>query len=46
MQVKKATIHVEWSNPKRPKTPIEVQYNPTEFTLDKSAQIAEVAKAG
>ncbi len=46
MQVKKATIHVEWSNPKRPRTPIEVQYNPTDFTLDKSVQLAEVGIMG
>jgi hypothetical protein len=47
MQVRKATIHVEWSNPKRPKTPpIEVQYNPTDYTLEKGAQIAEVQIPG
>ena len=46
MQVRKATIHVEWSNPKRPKTPIDVQYNPTEYTLEKGTQIAEVPIPG
>lgn len=46
MQVRKATIHVEWSNPKRPKTPLEVQYNPTDYTIEKGAQIAEVQIPG
>lgn len=48
-QLTMATLWVQWHTPP-PKTqnpqPIEVQFNPTEFTLDKSAQIAEIAIPG
>jgi hypothetical protein len=41
-QVRKATILVEWQQKDREPKTIPVQYNPTEYTLDKSAQIAEI----
>ncbi len=40
-QPKKAQLLVDGRS-----DPIEVQYNPTEFSLDKSAQIAEIAIPG
>jgi nucleoid-associated protein YgaU len=48
-QLAMATLWVQWHS--RPKDklnpePIPVQYNPTEFTLDKSAQIAEIPIPG
>src|SRR5215510_12471912 len=43
-QIAKATILVAWDN--RPAEPIEVQYNPTELSYDKSAQFAEIAIPG
>ena len=43
----KATLLVSWKGPGDPKPePIPVQYNPTELTFDKSAQLAEVAIPG
>jgi LysM repeat protein len=41
-----ATILVEWAGPGRELEPIEVQYNPTEITFDKGAQIAEIGIPG
>lgn len=43
-QVKKAILLVEWHQ--RAPEPIPVQYNPTEYTLDKQAQIAEIQLPG
>ena len=43
-QIAKATILVAWDN--QPAEPIEVQYNPTELSYDKSAQFAEIAIPG
>ena len=43
----KATILVSWQGPGDPKPEaIAVQYNPTELTFDKSAQLAEVTIPG
>jgi nucleoid-associated protein YgaU len=44
-QLKKAIIRVYWDGRSRPED-IEVQYNPTEYTFDKSAQIAEIQIPG
>src|SRR5687767_2546064 len=44
-QIAKATIFVKWDNRPEPE-PIEVQYNPTELSYDKGAQIAEIAIPG
>ena len=44
-QIAKATIFVKWDNRPKPE-PIEVQYNPTELSYDKSAQFAEIAIPG
>lgn len=44
-QVPKAIIYVEWYGRAAPDE-IPVQYNPTEYTLDKQAQIAEVGIPG
>jgi len=43
-QLAKATLLVYWDN--RPPESIEVQYNPTELSFDKSAQFAEIAIPG
>jgi hypothetical protein len=43
-QLKKALLHVEWSD--RKPEDIPVQYNPTEYTLDKSALIGEIQIPG
>lgn len=43
-QIKKACIYVEWQS--RPGEKIDVQYNPTEFTLDKGVTLGEVAIPG
>ena len=48
-QLAMATLWVQWySRPegKPNPEPIPVQYNPTEFTFDKSAQIAEIPIPG
>jgi uncharacterized membrane protein len=45
-QIKKATIYVEWQNPNREPKKIPVQYNPTEFTLDKGVTLGEVTIPG
>lgn len=44
-QISKATLLVKWEDRSEPE-PIEVQYNPTELSYDKSAQIAEIAIPG
>lgn len=44
-QVAKAILRVEWDAPRNPEM-IEVQYNPTELSWDKSAQIAEISIPG
>src|SRR5215813_6987068 len=48
-QLTMATLWVQWHSPP-PNTenpqPIRVQYNPTELTFDKSAQIAEITIPG
>ena len=44
-QVAKAILRVEWDSPRSPEM-IEVQYNPTELSWDKSAQIAEISIPG
>jgi len=44
-QVAKAILRVEWDGPQSAEM-IEVQYNPTELSWDKSAQIAEIAIPG
>jgi nucleoid-associated protein YgaU len=43
-KVAKAVLFVEWDG--RPKERIELQYNPTELSYDKSAQIAEITIPG
>ena len=45
-QIKKALIYVEWQDPAREPKQIAVQYNPTEFTLDKQVTLAEVGIPG
>jgi hypothetical protein len=45
-QLKKAVIKVEWADPKRGTENISVQYNPTEYTLDKAVTLGEVAIPG
>jgi contractile injection system tube protein len=45
-QVKKAILYVEWQDRQREPKQIEVQYNPTEFTLDKQVTLGEVAIPG
>ena len=45
-QVKKAIIYVEWQDPNHQPKQIEVQYNPTEYSLDKQVTIGEVAIPG
>lgn len=42
-QLRKAILHVEWAD--KPED-IEVQYNPTEYSLDKGTQIGEVPIPG
>ena len=44
-QVAKAILRVEWDSP-QPLEMIELQYNPTELSWDKSAQIAEIGIPG
>jgi nucleoid-associated protein YgaU len=44
-QIAKAMLLVKWDGRSEPE-PIEVQYNPTELSYDKSAQIAEIAIPG
>lgn len=44
-QVAKAILRVEWDSPQAPEL-IELQYNPTELSWDKGAQIAEIAIPG
>jgi nucleoid-associated protein YgaU len=44
-QIAKAMLLVKWEGRSEPE-PIEVQYNPTELSYDKSAQIAEIAIPG
>ncbi|HEY4943558.1 MAG TPA: LysM peptidoglycan-binding domain-containing protein [Rhizomicrobium sp.] len=41
-QIRKAMIYVEWQDRQRGPKQIEVQYNPTEFTLDKQVTLGEV----
>src|SRR5262245_40862120 len=43
-QLRKALFHVEWAD--RKPEDIAVQYNPTEFTLDKGAQFGEIQIPG
>lgn len=43
-QVRKAIIRVDWHS--RPPEDIEVQYNPSDFTLDKQAQFGEITIPG
>jgi hypothetical protein len=43
-QLRKALIRVDWYG--RQPEDIEVQYNPTEFTLDKTAQFGEIGVPG
>jgi hypothetical protein len=45
-QVRKAEIYVEWHDRNREPKRIAVQYNPTEYTLEKSVQLAEVQIPG
>jgi nucleoid-associated protein YgaU len=45
-QIKKATIYVEWQKSDREPKQIDVQYNPTEYTLDKQITLGEVAIQG
>src|SRR5260370_18494337 len=45
-QPKKAVIWVEWRDKTREPKKIEVQYNPTEYTLDKQVTLGEVAIPG
>ena len=45
-QVKKAIIYVEWQDSTREPKQIEVQYNPTEYSLDKQVTIGEVGIPG
>jgi hypothetical protein len=42
----KAVILVDWQRPGRAPETIEVQYNPTEISLDKGAQISEIGIPG
>ena len=44
-QLKKAIIRVYWHGRSKPED-IEVQYNPTEYTFEKQAQIAEIQIPG
>lgn len=44
-QVAKAILRVEWDSPRNAEM-IELQYNPTELSWDKGAQIAEIAIPG
>src|SRR5215813_10095329 len=44
-QVAKAILRVEWDSPRNAEM-IEVQYNPTELSFDKSAQIGEITIPG
>lgn len=44
-QVAKAILRVEWDTPRNAEM-IEVQYNPTELSWDKSSQIAEISIPG
>jgi nucleoid-associated protein YgaU len=44
-QVAKAVLRVEWASPRNAEI-IELQYNPTELSWDKSAQIAEISIPG
>src|SRR5215510_10756686 len=44
-QLAKAILLVQWDQKKDPES-IELQYNPTELSWDKSAQIAEIAIPG
>jgi nucleoid-associated protein YgaU len=44
MTLRKALLRVEWHN--REAEDIPVQFNPTEFTLDKQAKLAEIAIPG
>lgn len=44
-QITKATLFVNWDNRPQPEL-IEVQYNPTELSYDKSAQFAEITIPG
>src|SRR5215510_15358995 len=46
-QVAKAVLQMEWGQDHEPKSEdIPLQYNPTELSFDKSAQIAEIAIPG
>jgi Contractile injection system tube protein len=45
-QVRKAIIRVEWQDPDRKPKEIPVQYNPTEYTLDKQVTLGEVTIPG
>jgi hypothetical protein len=45
-QVKKAVIYVEWQDRKREPKQIPVQYNPTEYSLDKQVTLGEVTIPG
>lgn len=46
MQTRKARILVYWGGPAATPTPIDVQFNPTEYTLDKQLQIGEATIPG
>jgi len=45
-QPKKAVIYVQWQDPTREPKKIDVQYNPTEYSLDKQVTLGEVAIPG
>lgn len=45
-QIRKAMIYVEWQDRKSNPEQIEVQYNPTEYTFDKSLTLGEVPIPG
>ena len=45
-QIRKASIYVEWQDPTREPKKIDVQYNPTEYTLDKGVTLGEVTIPG
>jgi nucleoid-associated protein YgaU len=48
-QLTQARLYVEWANPPQERKKLDiipVQYNPTELTWDKSAQIAEITIPG
>jgi len=45
-QPKKAVIYVQWQDPNREPKKIDVQYNPTEYTLDKQVTLGEVTIPG